>query len=131
MKKKLITTVVLMLLTSPDTAFAKTNAEDAKQIKKTCSFLKSNYSVSVFDSWRNGNSSDNDLIKEIDKNIININKEIIKNKNLMKTNLKNLLKSEEVIKIAINEKNLDKVANGLSLNLSSFKKINMVCLSIK
>jgi hypothetical protein len=131
MKKKLITTVALILLISPGHAFAKTNAEDAKQIKKTCSFLKSKYSVSVFDSWRNGNSSDNDLIKEIDKNIINVNQQIIKNKLSMKTNLKNLSKSQEIIKIGINEKNLDKVTAGLSLNLLTLKKINMVCLSIK
>jgi hypothetical protein len=131
MKKKLITTVALILLISTNTAFAKTNAENEKQIKKTCLFLKSNYSVSVFDSWRNGKESDENLIKEIDKNIINVNKQIIKNKLSMKTNLKNLSKSQEIIKIGINEKNLDKVATGLSLNLLTLKKINVVCLSIK
>jgi hypothetical protein len=131
MKKILITTVALILLISPNTAFAKNNPENIKQIKKTCSSLKSKYSVLVFDSWRNSKASDEDLIKELDNNITNINKEVSKNKLAMKTNLKNLIKSEELIKTGILEKNLDKVSNGLSSNLSSLKAINVLCLSIK
>ena len=131
MKKILTTTIAIILTISPNTAFAKSNKEDVKQIKKTCSFLKSNYSISVFDSWRKGKSSDKDLINELDKNINVIKKEVNKNKYSMKTNLKNLLKSEDIIKNAIIEKNLDMVADGLLLNMSSFEKINVICLNIR
>ena len=133
MKKILFALTLVLCLSQTQSAMATTKNKNLKTKEniKACSIFKTEYSVSVLESWSNGQASDEQLLKEINLNINNLLKFNKKTTKSLKLSINKVLESENIAKKAIENENLDDLLISLSLRISAVQQTQKLCDSIK
>ena len=133
MKKILFALTLVLCLSQTQNAVATTKDKNLKTKEniKACSNFKSNYSVSVLESWSSGQASDEQLLKEINLNIKNLSKYNKKTTKSLKLSINKILESENIAKKAIENENLEDFLTSLSLKISFLQQTQKICDLIK
>lgn len=133
MKKILFALTLVLCLSQTQNAVATTKDKNlkTKENMKACSNFKSNYSVSVLESWSSGQASDEQLLKEINLNIKNLSKYNKKTTKSLKLSINKILESENIAKKAIENENLEDFLTSLSLKISFLQQTQKICDLIK
>jgi hypothetical protein len=131
MKKIIITGITLALLIPAYSAQATTKSLNTKNNKNSCKFIKTKYQSEVMFNWANGIASDEDMLKEINKNILMLSKREKLTNGSIKTIVKSWITAEQNTQIALQSKNVEAVIKAMDLKVSSVTKFDKLCKSIK
>lgn len=130
MKKIFFSLILVLFLGQTEGAVASTKTLKNKENVKACSNFKSKYSVSILESWSKGESSDKQLLEEIELNINNLlkyNKKTTKN---LKLSISKIINSENILKKSIEDQDLDNILSSFSLKIDAIKQTQKICDSI-
>jgi hypothetical protein len=131
MKKIIITVITLALLIPAYSAQATTKSLNTKNNKNSCKFIKTKYQSEVMFNWASGIASDEDMLKEINKNILMLSKREKLTNGSIKTIVKSWITAEQNTQIALQSKNVEAVIKAMDLKVSSVTKFDKLCKSIK
>jgi len=131
MKKIVIMSVLLMLSTPVSSAQAITKFLNTKNNKNSCKFIKTNYKSEVMLNWATGKANDNEMLKEIDKNITMLSKRIKLTNGSINTAVKSWITAEKNTKTALQSRNVDSVMQAMDLKFVSVTKFDQLCKFIK
>jgi hypothetical protein len=131
MKKTTIVAILLTLLIPVSSAQASTKFLNTKNNKNACKFIKTKYKSEVLFDWANGNATNEDMLKEINKNIKMLLKTEKITSNEIKTAVKSWIVSENDTKMALKDKNNELILKAIDLKISSITKFDKMCKSIK
>lgn len=121
----------MILFTFNETTYAKAETLTIKLDKNICKTIKQNYEIEVMKNWSNGLESDENFLKEIDKNIDILKKQKnISNKNI-KNNIQLWIKTEENMKKGIKEKDITLVTNATNNKIKLITQFNKLCKKVK
>ena len=130
--KKIITTFLLIaLLTSNAPAQAATKSLNNKGNKSSCKTIKGNYKSEIIANWSNGLASDQDVLKEIDLNIKMLTAKQKPTTGKIKTTIASWITAEKNTKIAIIDKNFEKINSAMNLKIVSVTNFDKLCKSIQ
>jgi hypothetical protein len=131
MKKIIITSLLISLLTPIASAEAATKSLNTKGNKASCKNIKANYKSEIMSKWSNGLVSDQDMLKEID---LNIDMLTIKQKpttGKIKKTIASWITAEKNTKIALIDKNVETITDAMNLKISSITNFDKLCKSIE
>lgn len=131
MKKIFFSLIVILFLGQMQNAVASTKISKTKENIKACSNFKSNYSVSILQSWSKGESSDKQLLEEIKFNINILQKYNKKTTKPLKLSINKLIESEIVAQKAIENEDLNDLLLSLSLRIDAVQQTQKTCDLIK
>lgn len=131
MKKIIYFILFLTMMLNNNIAYAVSKTSILKNNQSVCKKIKSEYKTEKMFQWINGLASDNDFLNEIDSNIKIINS----NKKKISSKIKSVIflwnNTEQDIKYAIINKDINKVAELFIIKTDQIKKFDTLCNSIK
>ena len=131
MKKITITAILLTFLIPVSSAQATEKSLNTKNNKNSCKFIKTNYQSEIMLNWATGKASDDDMLKEIDKNITMLSKKVKLTNGSINIVIKSWITAEKNTKTALRTRNVNSVMQAMDLKFSSVKKFDQLCKSIK
>lgn len=130
--KKLITMAALLALLIPvSSAQALTKSINTKNNKNSCKFIKTNYQSKIMLDWAIGKASDENMLKEINKNIATLSKKTKLTSGSINTAVKSWIKAEKNTQKALLNNDVEEVLKAMDLKISSVTKFDKLCKSIK
>ena len=131
MKKIIITSLLISLLSPIASAQAATKILNTNGNKASCKNIKTKYQSEMMSKWSSGLASDQDVLKEID---LNINMLMAKQKptsGKIKTTIASWIKAEKDTKNALSDKNVQGITASMNLKISSITNFNKLCKGIE
>jgi hypothetical protein len=130
--KKIITISLLISLFIPiASAEAATKSLSTKANKASCKNIKTQYQSEVMSDWSNGLASDQDILKEIDLNISMLTAKQKFTTGKIKTTIASWIAAEKNTKIALTDKNVEKITAAMNLKISSITNFDKLCKGIE
>jgi hypothetical protein len=131
MKKITITAIFLILLIPLSSAQATTKSLNTANNRNSCKFIKTNYQSETMLNWAIGKANDDDMLKEINKNIVMLSKRVKLTNGSINITVKSWITAETNTKTALQTRDVDLVVKAMDLKFSSVVKFDQLCKSIK